>query len=127
MAKIEGLVKEVVILRDSKDILIEISESLSSLLVENKEVLISGHSINIKDVSKNRFKVNLTTEMLSSTYLDEIIYGSKILCLKNYRILLGMTYNCHGQCFANLQIVSKYITTMIKICRNQIQEVILWD
>ena len=78
MAKIEGLVKEVVILRDSKDILIEISESLSSLLVENKEVLISGHSINIKDVSKNRFKVNLTTEMLSSTYLDEIIYGSKI-------------------------------------------------
>ena len=78
MAKIEGLVKEVVILRDSKDILIEISESLSSLLVENKEVSISGHSINIKDVSKNRFKVNLTTEMLSSTYLDEIIYGSKI-------------------------------------------------
>ena len=48
MAKIEGLVKEVVILRDSKDILIEISESLSNLLVENKEVLISGHSINIK-------------------------------------------------------------------------------
>ncbi len=79
MAKIEGLVKEVVILRDSKDILIEISESLSNLLVENEEVLISGHSINIKDVSKNRFKVNLTAEMLSSTYLDEIIYGSKIV------------------------------------------------
>tara|TARA_B100000073_G_scaffold114442_1_gene92585 strand:+ start:4421 stop:4681 length:261 start_codon:yes stop_codon:yes gene_type:complete len=79
MAKIEGLVKEVVILRDSKDILIEISESLSNLLVENKEVLISGHSINIKDVSKNRFKVNLTAEMLNSTYLDEIIYGSKIV------------------------------------------------
>jgi len=79
MAKIEGLVKEVVILRDSKDILIEISESLSNLLVENKEVLISGHSINIKDVSKNRFKVNLTAEMFSSTYLDEIIYGSKIV------------------------------------------------
>ena len=79
MAKIEGLVKEVVILRDSKDILIEISESLSNLLVENEEVLISGHSINIKDVSKNRFKVNLTAEMFSSTYLDEIIYGSKIV------------------------------------------------
>ena len=79
MAKIEGLVKEVVILRDSKDILIEISESLSNLLVENEEVLISSHSINIKDVSKNRFKVNLTAEMFSSTYLDEIIYGSKIV------------------------------------------------
>ena len=79
MAKIEGLVKEVVILRDSKDILIEISESLSNLLVENEEVLISGHSINIKDVSKNRFKVNLTAEMFSSTYLDGIIYGSKIV------------------------------------------------
>ena len=78
MAKIEGLVKEVVILGDSKDILIEISEGLSSLLSENKEVLISGHSINIKDVSKNRFKINLTAEMFSSAYLDEIIYGSKI-------------------------------------------------
>ena len=78
MPKIEGLVKEVVILGDSKDILIEINESLTRLLVKNKEVLISGHSINIKDVSQNRFKINLTTEMLSSTYLDEIIYGSKI-------------------------------------------------
>ena len=39
MAKIEGLVKEVVILGDSKDILIEISEGLSSLLSENKEFL----------------------------------------------------------------------------------------
>tara|TARA_Y100001935_G_C16910838_1_gene316105 strand:- start:157 stop:414 length:258 start_codon:yes stop_codon:yes gene_type:complete len=79
MVEIKGVVKEVVILENSKDILIEISEDLSNLIAEKKEVLISGHSINIKDVAKNRFRINLTDEMLSSANLNELIYGSKIV------------------------------------------------
>ena len=79
MAKIAGLIREVVILGDSKEILVEVSDDLSNSLIEQKQILINGHSAIIRDINKNRFKTDLTPEMLRSDDLDNLIYGSEVI------------------------------------------------
>ena len=79
MPKITGLVREVVILGDAKEILIEIDNNLSNSLVNQKEILVNSHSAVTRDVNKNTFKTDLTPEMLRSDDLDNLIYGSEVI------------------------------------------------
>ena len=78
MPKITGLIREVVILGDAKEILIEIDNNLSNSLVNQKEILVNSHSAVTRDVNKNTFKTDLTPEMLRSDDLDSLIYGSEV-------------------------------------------------
>ena len=78
MSKIVGLIKEVIIIGDTKEILVEINEDFADSLAENMEILINGHNTAIKDVNENRFRTNLTSVMLESEELDSLIYGSKV-------------------------------------------------
>ena len=78
MSKIVGLIREVIIIGDTKEILVEINEDFADSLAENMEILINGHNTGIKDVNENRFRTNLTSVMLESEELDSLIYGSKV-------------------------------------------------
>tara|TARA_B100000214_G_scaffold80183_1_gene54268 strand:+ start:4331 stop:4591 length:261 start_codon:yes stop_codon:yes gene_type:complete len=78
MSKIVGLIREVIIIGDTKEILVEINEDFADSLAENMEILINGHNTAIKDVNENRFRTNLTSVMLESEELDSLIYGSKV-------------------------------------------------
>ncbi len=78
MSKIVGLIREVIIIGDTKEILVEINEDFADSLAENMEILINGHNTAIKDVNENRFRINLTSVMLESEELDRLIYGSKV-------------------------------------------------
>ena len=78
MSKIVGLIKEVIIIGDTKEILVEINEDFADSLAENMEILINDHNTAIKDVNENRFRTNLTSVMLESEELDSLIYGSKV-------------------------------------------------
>tara|TARA_B100000131_G_C18077281_1_gene596868 strand:+ start:931 stop:1191 length:261 start_codon:yes stop_codon:yes gene_type:complete len=78
MSKIVGLIREVIIIGDTKEILVEINEDFADSLAENMEILINGHNTVIKDVNENRFRTNLTSVMLESEELDRLIYGSKV-------------------------------------------------
>tara|TARA_Y100001970_G_scaffold78298_1_gene99642 strand:+ start:89 stop:340 length:252 start_codon:yes stop_codon:yes gene_type:complete len=79
MPKITGLVREVVILGDAKEILVEIDNDLSNSLINQKQILVDSHSAVIRDVNKNTFKTDLTPEMLRSDDLDNLIYGSEVI------------------------------------------------
>ena len=78
MSKIVGLIREVIIIGDTKEILVEINKDFADSLAENMEILINGHNTAIKDVNENRFRTNLTSVMLESEELDSLIYGSKV-------------------------------------------------
>ena len=79
MPKITGLVREVVILGNAKEILVEIDNDLSNSLINQKQILVDSHSAIIRDVNKNTFKTDLTPEMLRSDDLDNLIYGSEVI------------------------------------------------
>ena len=78
MSEIVGLIREVVIMGDTKEILVEINKDSSESLVENMEVSINGHIASIRDINGNRFKTVLTGIMLQSEELDNLIYGSEV-------------------------------------------------
>tara|TARA_Y100001934_G_C12353865_1_gene776945 strand:- start:541 stop:795 length:255 start_codon:yes stop_codon:yes gene_type:complete len=78
MSKITGLIREVVILGDAKEILVQIDSDLSNSLINQKQILVNSHSATIRDVNKNTFKTDLTPEMLRSDDLDSLIYGSEV-------------------------------------------------
>tara|TARA_Y100001970_G_scaffold246340_1_gene314175 strand:+ start:4032 stop:4292 length:261 start_codon:yes stop_codon:yes gene_type:complete len=78
MSKIVGVIREVIIMGDTKEILVEINEDFADSLAENMEILINGHNTAIKDVNENRFRTNLTSVMLESEELDSLMYGSKV-------------------------------------------------
>ena len=78
MPKITGLVREVVILGNAKEILVEIDNDLSNSLINQKQILVDSHSAIISDVNKNTFKTDLTAEMLESDGLDSLVYGSEV-------------------------------------------------
>ena len=50
MPKIMGLIREVVILGDAKEILVQIDNDLSNSLINQKQILVNSHSANIRDV-----------------------------------------------------------------------------
>ena len=78
MSEIVGLIREVVIMGDTKEILVEINKDSAESLVENMEVSINGHIAAIRDINENRFKTDLTAIMLQSEELDNLIYGSEV-------------------------------------------------
>ena len=78
MSEIVGLIREVVIMGDTKEILVEINKDSAESLVENMEVSINGHIASIRDINGNRFKTVLTGIMLQSEELDNLIYGSEV-------------------------------------------------
>ena len=71
MSEIVGLIREVVIMGDAKEILVEINKDFADFLVENMEVSINGHTTSIRDINENRFKTDLEE-------LDNLIYGSEV-------------------------------------------------
>ena len=79
MSKITGLIREVVILGDAKEILVEIDNDLSNSLINQKQILVDSHSAIIRDVNENTFKTDLTAEMLQSDGLDSLVYGSEVV------------------------------------------------
>ena len=78
MSEIVGLIREVVIMGDTKEILVEINKDSAESLVENMEVSINGHITSIRDINGNRFKTILTAIMLQSEELDNLIYGYEV-------------------------------------------------
>ena len=78
MSEIVGLIREVVIMGDTKEILVEINKDFADFLVENMEVSINGHDTSIRDINDNRFKTDVTALMLQSEALDNLIYGSEV-------------------------------------------------
>ena len=78
MSEIVGLIREVVIMGDTKEILVEINKDSAESLVENMEVSVNGHITSIRDINGNRFKTILTAIMLQSEELDNLIYGSEV-------------------------------------------------
>jgi len=78
MSEIVGLIREVVIMGDTKEILVEINKDFADSLVENMEVSINGHIAAIRDINENRFKTDLTAILLQSEELDSLIYGSEV-------------------------------------------------
>ena len=78
MSETVGLIREVVIMGDAKEILVEINKDFADFLVENMEVSINGHITSIRDINENRFKTDLTALMLQSEELDNLIYGSEV-------------------------------------------------
>ena len=51
MSEIVGLIREVVIMGDTKEILVEINKDSAESLVENMEVSINGHITSIRDIN----------------------------------------------------------------------------
>tara|TARA_B100001029_G_scaffold7036_1_gene4953 strand:- start:74 stop:328 length:255 start_codon:yes stop_codon:yes gene_type:complete len=78
MSETVGLIREVVIMGDAKEILVEINKDFADSLVKNMEVSINGHITSIRDINENRFKTDLTAIMLQSEELDNLIYGSEV-------------------------------------------------
>jgi riboflavin synthase len=73
-----ALIKEVLIIGDSKDLVIEVDPKWSKYIFEKGYVGINGCSITIGQVNETRFKVHLIPETLRSTNLDDLVFGDSI-------------------------------------------------
>ena len=75
---LKGEVKEVLIIGDSKDIVIDTSPEWSKYLFEKGYIGINGCSITIGKVNDTRFQVHLIPETLKTTNLDSLVFGNEI-------------------------------------------------
>ena len=75
---LKGQVKEVLIIGDSKDIVIDTSPEWSKYLFEKGYIGINGCSITIGKVNDTRFQVHLIPETLKTTNLDSLVFGNEI-------------------------------------------------
>lgn len=75
---LKGQVKEVLIIGDSKDIVVDTSPEWSKYLFEKGYIGINGCSITIGKVNDTRFQVHLIPETLKSTNLDSLVFGNEI-------------------------------------------------
>ena len=75
---LKGQVKEVLIIGDSKDIVIATSPEWSKYLFEKGYIGINGCSITIGKVNDTRFQVHLIPETLKTTNLDSLVFGNEI-------------------------------------------------
>ena len=73
-----AVIKEVLIIGDSKDLVIEVDPEWSKYIFEKGYVGINGCSITIGQVNETRFKVHLIPETLRSTNLDDLVFGDSI-------------------------------------------------
>ena len=75
---LKGQVKEVLIIGDSKDIVIDTSPEWSKYLFEKGYIGINGCSITIGKVNDTRLQVHLIPETLKTTNLDSLVFGNEI-------------------------------------------------
>ena len=75
---LKGIVKEVLIVGDSKDIVIDTSPEWSKYLSEKGYVGINGCSITIGKIHDSRFQIHLIPETLKTTNLDNLVFGDEI-------------------------------------------------
>ena len=75
---LKGIVKEVLIVGDSKDIVIDTSPEWSKYLSEKGYIGINGSSITIGKIHDSRFQIHLIPETLKTTNLDNLVFGDEI-------------------------------------------------
>ena len=75
---LKGVVKEVLIVGDSKDIVIDTSPEWSKYLSEKGYIGINGCSITIGKIHDSRFQIHLIPETLKTTNLDNLVFGDEI-------------------------------------------------
>ena len=75
---LKGIVKEVLIVGDSKDIVIDTSPDWSKYLSEKGYIGINGCSITIGKIHDSRFQIHLIPETLKTTNLDNLVFGDEI-------------------------------------------------
>ena len=75
---LKGQVKEVLIIGDSKDIVMDTSPEWSKYLFEKGYIGINGCSITIGKVNDTRLQVHLIPETLKTTNLDSLVFGNEI-------------------------------------------------
>ena len=75
---LRGLVKEVLINGDSKDIVIDTSSEWSKYLSEKGYIGINGCSITIGKINNSRFQVHLIPETLKTTNLDDLVFDNEV-------------------------------------------------
>ena len=75
---LKGIVKEVLIVGDSKDIVIDTSSEWSKYLSEKGYIGINGCSITIGKINDSRFQIHLIPETLKTTNLDNLVFGDEI-------------------------------------------------
>ena len=73
-----GIIKEVEIDGDAKNILFEIPDGYYKYIFEKGYIAINGCSLTIGKVIKNTFYVHLIPETLRATNLDNLIYGDTV-------------------------------------------------
>ena len=73
-----AMIKEVLIIGDTKDLVIEVDAQWSKYLFEKGYVGLNGCSITIGQINKKRFKVHLIPETLRSTNLDDLVFGDQV-------------------------------------------------
>ena len=75
---LKGIVKEVLIVGDSKDIVIDTSPEWSKYLSEKGYIGINGCSITIGKIHDSRFQIHLIPETLKTTNLDNLVFGDEV-------------------------------------------------
>ena len=75
---LKGNIKEVLIVGDGKDLVIETDDEWSKYVHEKGYIGINGCSITIGKVNETRFKVHLIPETLKSTNLDDLIFNDDV-------------------------------------------------
>ena len=75
---LKGIVKEVLIVGDSKDIVIDTSPEWSKYISEKVYIGINGCSITIGKIHDSRFQIHLIPETLKTTNLDNLVFGDEI-------------------------------------------------
>ena len=75
---LKGIIKEVLIVGDSKDIVIDTSPEWSKYLSEKGYIGINGCSITIGKIHDSRFQIHLIPETLKTTNLDNLVFGDEV-------------------------------------------------
>ena len=75
---LKGIVKEVLIVGDSKDIVIDTLPEWSKYLSEKGYIGINGCSITIGKIHDSRFQIHLIPETLKTTNLDNLVFGDEV-------------------------------------------------
>ena len=75
---LKGIVKEVLIVGDTKDIVIDTSPEWSKYLSEKGYIGINGCSITIGKIHDSRFQIHLIPETLKTTNLDNLVFGDEV-------------------------------------------------
>lgn len=71
----KGVVKEVELNGDSKNVLIEVDPKWSKYVLEKGYISINGCSLTVGKVSRNSFNLHLIPETLRATNLDNLVFG----------------------------------------------------